>query len=131
MSCPASFDTVKAFLGWLELTGMSAQVHKYLSALGRMQKEKGLENPVEDFRIKEVVRGIKLLRAQDHDAEWPRDPFPLEALRWCHDNPPEKVNLIMWCRDLVLVAIGFRMMQRPGELCKLRLKDVERRSGLI
>ncbi|CAG8820685.1 33959_t:CDS:2, partial [Gigaspora margarita] len=58
-ACSASIDTVKAFLGWLELAGMLAQVYEYLGAIGRMHKDKGLNNPVDDFRIREVVRGIK------------------------------------------------------------------------
>ncbi|CAG8495244.1 16920_t:CDS:2 [Gigaspora margarita] len=32
-ACPANIDTVKAFLGWLELAGMSAQVYEYLGAI--------------------------------------------------------------------------------------------------
>ncbi|RIB09489.1 hypothetical protein C2G38_2044278 [Gigaspora rosea] len=108
---------------------MSTCMQKYLEAISRMHKEKGLKNLVEDFRIREVVRGIKLLKAQDRDMEWPWDPFPLEALKRYHDNPLEKVDLLIWYKNLALVVIGFCTMRRPEELYNLILKYVEKRSG--
>ncbi|CAG8833966.1 17700_t:CDS:2, partial [Racocetra persica] len=107
---------------WLEMAGMSSRIQEYLGAILRLHKGRGLKSPTEDYRVKKVVRGIKLLRAHDQDAVWPRDPFPLEALRQYHDNPSEKVDPVIWC---------FRTMRRPGELCKLRKNDVERKSGLV
>ncbi|CAG8775640.1 33651_t:CDS:2, partial [Racocetra persica] len=68
----------------------------------RMYKKKGLSNPVENFR----------------------------ALRRYHDDSSGKVDLIIWYRNLALVAIGFYIMPRPGELCELRLKDIEKKLEL-
>ncbi|RIB01046.1 hypothetical protein C2G38_2232062 [Gigaspora rosea] len=45
---PAKVDTVKAFLGWLEMAGLAPHVHR----------KKGYKSPVEDFRVREVLRGI-------------------------------------------------------------------------
>lgn len=131
VACPAKVNTVRAFLGWLEIADLASQVQEYFGAIVRVHKKNGFSNLVNDFRVKEVVRGIKLVGAQGKEANWPRDSFPIEALRKYHDSPPEKVNLVIWCRDLALVALGFHTMRRPGELGKLKVKDVEERSGLV
>ncbi|RIB05174.1 hypothetical protein C2G38_2220390 [Gigaspora rosea] len=38
--------------------------------------------------------------AQGKEANWPWDPFPIEALEKYHNNPPERVDPVIWCRDL-------------------------------
>lgn len=103
--CPASINTIRAFLGWLELVGLAMQVQEYLGAIARLHKEKGFDNPVQDLRVKEVVRGMRLIGVKEKEVDWLWDPFPLEALRNYYDNSPRNVDPIIWCRDLALVAL--------------------------
>ncbi|RIA99839.1 hypothetical protein C2G38_2237325 [Gigaspora rosea] len=79
-----------------EQPGQPGFVPGEISTYGRFK------SPVEDFRVREVLRGIKLVGAQGKEANWPRNPVLIEALK-----------------------------KRPGELSKLRVKDVEERSGLV
>lgn len=76
------------------MAGLASRVQEYLGVIVRVYREKGFKNPVEDFRMREVVMGMGLVRAQGEEADWSRDPFPLEALRKYHDILPEKVDLV-------------------------------------
>ncbi|RIB30977.1 hypothetical protein C2G38_2151099 [Gigaspora rosea] len=78
---------------------------------------------VEDSRF--GAASSKVPRSCNKKADWPWDPFLIKALRKYHDNPPEKVDLVIWYRDLALVALGFRMKG------KLRVKNVEKCLGLV
>ncbi|CAG8796471.1 1079_t:CDS:2, partial [Cetraspora pellucida] len=52
---------------WLELMGRLALIQDCLEAIMRMHKENDITNPIESFKIKDVIKGIKLLKAQDRD----------------------------------------------------------------
>ncbi|CAG8842316.1 36817_t:CDS:2, partial [Racocetra persica] len=64
-------ETLLAFIGWLDMTGQNSQVQNCLSALSRKFKQSGSDDLTANFRVKEVVRGLKLEKAQDHEAPWP------------------------------------------------------------
>lgn len=83
------------------------QVQEYLGAVARLHKESGFANPAQDLRVKEVVRGIKIIGAKEKEANWLRDPFPLR--NYC-DDPPKSVDPVIWCRDLALVGLDLHTM---------------------
>ncbi|CAG8835538.1 45856_t:CDS:1 [Gigaspora margarita] len=53
------------------------QVQEYLGTIVRVYREKGFKNLVKDFRIREVIMEIELIRAQGEKADWPRTLFHL------------------------------------------------------
>jgi hypothetical protein len=59
------------------------------------------------------------MAAADREAPWPRDPFPVEALKKYVDDPPEYATPFILARDSALVAIGLRTMRRVGELANM------------
>ncbi|RIB12582.1 hypothetical protein C2G38_2200265 [Gigaspora rosea] len=57
-----------------------------------LMERKGFKSPVEDFRVRKVLRSIKLVGAQGKEANWPRGLVPIEALKKYHNNPPKRVE---------------------------------------
>ncbi|CAG8755560.1 1656_t:CDS:2, partial [Cetraspora pellucida] len=66
---PAKVKTVRMFLGWLEMAGKVFCMQDCLGAIAKLHKQKGFVNPVENVNVKEVVRRIKLVRAQDRQVD--------------------------------------------------------------
>ncbi|CAG8770223.1 12656_t:CDS:2, partial [Gigaspora margarita] len=71
---------------------LALRVQEYLGTIVRVYREKGFKNPVEDFRMRKVIMGMRLVRAQGEEAD-------------CGFG-----------RNLVLVALGFRTMRKLEEL---------------
>ncbi|CAG8827797.1 26955_t:CDS:1, partial [Gigaspora margarita] len=107
------------------------QVQEYLEAVARLYRERGFVNPVQNLRVKKVVKSMKIIETKEKKTEWLQDPFQLEVLRYYYDNPLKGTDPVIWCRDLILVALDFCMIQRPEVLYKLKIKNVEEISGLF
>ncbi|CAG8746590.1 33503_t:CDS:2, partial [Racocetra persica] len=43
--------------------------------------------------VKEVVKGLKLIKTQDWEAPWPQDLFSITALKLFYNNPPDQKYL--------------------------------------
>ncbi|CAG8656053.1 984_t:CDS:2 [Cetraspora pellucida] len=67
--CSAKVEMVRMFLGWLEMTRKVSCMQDCLRAIAKLHKQKRFVNPVENVNVKEVVRGIKLVKAQDRQLD--------------------------------------------------------------
>ncbi|CAG8633524.1 3557_t:CDS:2, partial [Cetraspora pellucida] len=74
-------EILLAFISWLDVSGLGSQVQACLNALSKRFKCLERRDLTESFRIKKVVRGLRLIKAQDHEPSWPRNPFQLVALK--------------------------------------------------
>jgi site-specific recombinase XerD len=122
-ACPASCETIMAFMAWMVHIGKASQTSEHLTSISRRHLEAGLADPTKEFRLKQLSRAIHKHITRDKVAQWPRDPLPVNALCNYHYNPPSNSNPTLWRRDLALVALGLRTMRRPSELCNLNLND--------
>ena len=124
-SCPASTETVLAFLAWLDHIGKATQAREHSTAIARHHLLRALPDPTKDFRVKQLLRAIHKEVTHNKVPQWPRDPLPVEALRNYHFHAPDNTDPVLWCRDIALVALGLRTMRRPSELCNLNLDDLK------
>lgn len=122
---PSTVDTLVSCLVWLELSNSLAACSDVLAAVSKEHLEAQLPDPSKQYRVKKVYRALLKEYKKDKDPEWPRDPLPVSALKIFIDNKPQYISEDFWIRDAALVAIGLRTMRRPGELCKLRIKDIK------
>ncbi|CAG8479300.1 10367_t:CDS:10 [Scutellospora calospora] len=81
---------------WLDMSGQSSHVQACLNTLSKRWRRTGRMDLTENLRIKEAFRGLRLLRAQDQDAPWPWDLFPLEALKRLKDI--EDRSNLLWVK---------------------------------
>ncbi len=130
-SLPASELIVRDFLGWWHLSGRGATVKMAVCAIAHFHRAAELPVPTESFAVRTLWKAILKIAKQDAAPQWPREGLPVSALRSWVSNPPQNVSGVLWARDAALVALGLRLMRRPGELCQLRLSDIRWQDGLL
>lgn len=127
---PAVDDTVADFVVWWEMTGRGGSVEQAMAAVRARHLDAGWENPCSNHKVRQAVRGIKRIGAEEGEIKEKRDPFPVAGLeRWTRRRP-DHISEWRWRRDAALVAVGLRCMRRPGELVELRVRDIVRKDGV-
>ncbi|CAG8589200.1 17672_t:CDS:2, partial [Cetraspora pellucida] len=98
--------------------------------LSREHLEAQLLDLTKDYKVRKVFKALLKEHRKDREPEWPCDPLPVNALKHFIDNKPPYISEEFWVRDSALVAIGLRTMRHPGELCKIRCKDIKIRKKM-
>ena len=122
---PAEVDILVSFLVWLDLTHFFSGYVDFLAAVSREHLECHFSDPSKDYRVKRICKALVKEYKKDNKTRWPCDPLTVSTLRLFVDKKPQCTSKDLWIRDAALVAIGLRTMRRPGELCKLKFKDVK------
>lgn len=122
---PAHPKSIMSFLVWVDILSRSMKPRMYLTAISRFHQKMGYPNPTTDFNVQMLARNLMKLAATDHEAAWPRDPLPVEALRNYVNYPPANISTLIWKWNCAMIALGLRTMRRPAELCNLRIGDLK------
>ena len=124
---PATPDTVVLYLVHLVNSGRGASAGAVLAAVKASHLEAELPDPTSARSVKLAAEGAARLAAEVKP--WPRErlPFPVEALRLFLKSPAFREPLGL--RDAALLAVGLRLMLRPGELTKMKMADLRFEEG--
>lgn len=109
---PAHPKSIMSFLVWIDILSQSMKPRMYLTAISRFHQKMGYPNPTTDFNVQMLARNLMKLAATDHEAAWPRDPLPVEALRNYVNSPPANISTLIWKRDCAMIALGLRTSSR-------------------
>ncbi|CAG8539477.1 8283_t:CDS:10, partial [Cetraspora pellucida] len=115
--------------------GTEAKSEKYWNLYKEFCKKFDLdvENPLEEGKegfkkslaIAQVLRTIRKEFSKDKTPDWPCDLLLIIALKHYVDILSPKADALIHKRNVALVALGLRTMQRPGKLGNLTLKDIK------
>ncbi|CAG8656058.1 32081_t:CDS:2, partial [Racocetra persica] len=84
-----NIEILLVFISWLDISCQDSQVQAYLNILFKKFKRSKSIDLTENFRVKEVVKGLKLIKAQDWEALWPQDLFSITVLKLYYNNLPD------------------------------------------
>lgn len=86
----------------------------------------GRQDYTDGLRIRDLRRGIERAAARGRETPATRDPLPVTVVRrvWALGPEPGQARS-MWLRDLLLTALGLRLMRRPSELARIRRRHLE------
>ena len=94
-----------------------------LAAVKSEHLDAGFTDPTQPRNVRLAAEGASRIAAEKRG--WPRErlPFPVEALL-AHVNSVRFLSDV-GLRDAALVAVGVRLMLRPGELAKMMIGDIQ------
>ena len=76
-------------------------------------------------RIRDITRGVAHVAAQGKEDIATRDPLPVSVVtRMWANGPLHGQTRQVWLRDLLLIALGLRLMRRPSELARIRRRHI-------
>ena len=117
-------EEILDFMAILFEIGLGSQVSVAIGALGAIFKDSGMKDPTDCHLVRQVKKGMERMVAATSVKKQVRLPLPIHAIRFWWDNRPRFVSEFAWRRDGTMVAVGFRLMRRPGELGLLRRSHV-------
>jgi hypothetical protein len=120
---------VEDFLAWLELSGAAGRVLAAVGAIRARFKDRGLPDPTDTHRVKQLVKGIQRRMTEDKDDKEERLPLPVSALLSWRKQKPDGLSDQTWIRDAAILVVGLRAMRRPGEFAKFKRKHLWKRDG--
>jgi hypothetical protein len=89
----ATENTILAYLIWMDFNGSRPEL--VLTSIARHHESCGLRDPTREYNIRRIAKLLWKRAAADREAPWPRDPFPVKALKKYIDNPPEQASAFM------------------------------------
>ena len=94
-----------------------------MAAVKSEHLDAGFTDPTQPRNVRLAAEGASRIAAEKRG--WPRErlPFPVEALL-AHVNSVRFLSDV-GLRDAALVAVGVRLMLRPGELAKMMIGDIQ------
>ncbi len=138
-SMPASRETVARWITTRALQGAGGGALRDLAAVRHHHLALGHDDPGADAWVRRVADGIVRDAASKRAAqpkEQQRAGLPTEAVRAVLAGVASHVGVhgsgasaprtsVQALRDAAVLSLGLRLMRRPGELCDLRLDDLE------
>ncbi|CAG8642669.1 13762_t:CDS:2 [Dentiscutata erythropus] len=86
-SCLAQPETVMIFLTWLDLSSKLQKLHWYTNSISYHYHSLEIPDPTQNFNVQHLVRNCLKHAANDKEAVWLQDSFPVEALQNYINNP--------------------------------------------
>ena len=119
---PASSRTVLDFLVHLVNGGKGGSAGASLAAIKDYHLNAHVQDPTQEREVMLAAEGASRITADRKG--WPKErgPLPVEALLTFMRSP--SFSSALGLRDATLVAVGLRLMLRPGEIVKLKLESV-------
>jgi integrase len=117
---PATPEAVAAWIGSMHAAGISRSTIKVrCAAVGRLHLDRDRNSPVDDVRVRKVLRGMVRGTEQGEG----KQALTAEMVRRSLLDPDTKL------RDKALLAVGFVTGMRRSELVSIRWSDVREHAG--
>lgn len=125
-----SVDHIEKYIVMMKKFGYAHRVKTAVVAVSNELKRRRLVDVTKDDKIKEILRGLERFIAENKKRSEERLPLPTGAvMKFLKKNPGMPSR--KYCRDRMLVLLGFRLMRRASELCNLKVNDVQFREGWL
>ena len=108
---PASKISVLAYLAYLARSLKPSSIPNYLNVVRLVHLEAGFPNPLQDWEVSLIRKGIHRCHGQPPKQKLPITPQILEAIH-NHLNPADSLDRAFWCACL----IGFYAFLRKSTL---------------
>jgi site-specific recombinase XerD len=128
LSClPAHPTTVCAYLALRARTLKTSTLRRRLTTIAKIHKIKGQFNPLEDVRVTQTWRGIRMKKTE---AQVRKDPLLLKDLQTMMQETSDKLSGL---RDKALLLFGFAGALRRSELVAVNVDDLkyDEKEGII
>lgn len=117
--------SLELYLAQLHVTKQSYAVVGVVSAVRAHLRQRGEYDFTGEPRVRDMMKAIQREAAQGREDLAVRDPLPVWVVRryvLCPLIPGE--DAVLKARDLALVGLGLRLMRRPSELARIRVRHL-------
>lgn len=124
---PAHPTTVCAYLALRARTLKTATLRRRLSTISKIHRIRGVSNPIEDVRVTQTWRGIRMRKT---DAQEQKEPLLLSDLQKMMAAFGDDLTGL---RDRALLLLGFAGALRRSELVAVNIDDLklDEKEGIV
>jgi hypothetical protein len=125
-SFPATIEAVEQFLCYEFLQGRGGSVKLVTAAISMAHTLNKLTDPTKTVSTTQLLEFIHKNWMKFDRKKLVREPFPIDVLRaYCNLGfEAAGDTYYTFSRNKAIVALGMRLMNRPGELCNYFRKDI-------